>query len=304
MNVAKNKIGWIGVGRMGRPMCINLVKAGFSVTVYDKDTAKIAAVLGSGVAAAASPAALAAQSDIVVSMIFDDAALQDVVLGPAGVLGAMRPGAPYVDMSTVSPAASEEIAGHLAERNVPYLRAPVSGTVVLAETAKLSTYVSGPKDVFEACLPVFQALTAKQKYVGEGEEARLVKLTINLIVQMATAVLGEALAFGTRAGLDRSMLVDAINDSIVASPHYESRAEWFKHRERSPVADLSMTTKDMDLALAVAQAHGAALPIASLVRQYLAISKSLGKETKGVMALAEILEDINPDHSRKTIEYD
>jgi 3-hydroxyisobutyrate dehydrogenase len=302
MNFAKKKIGWIGLGRMGRPMCINLVNAGFSVTVYDKDAAKITAVVGSGLLAATSPAALAAQSDLVISMIFDDAALQDVVLGATGVLGAMRPGAPYIDMSTVSPAASQDIARHLADRGVPYLRAPVSGTVVLAETAKLSTYVSGPQEAFDACLPVFQALTTKQKYVGQGEEARLVKLSINLIVQMSTAVLGEALAFGTRAGLDRSMLVDAINDSIVASPHYQTRAEWFKHRERSPLADLAMTTKDMDLALAVAQAHGAALPIASLVRQYLTISKSLGKETKGVMALAEIIEDINPDHPKSSIE--
>jgi 3-hydroxyisobutyrate dehydrogenase len=283
-------------------MCINLVNAGFSVTVYDKDAAKITAVVGSGLLAATSPAALAAQSDLVISMIFDDAALQDVVLGATGVLGAMRPGAPYIGMSTVSPAASQDIARHLADRGVPYLRAPVSGTVVLAETAKLSTYVSGPQEAFDACLPVFQALTTKQKYVGQGEEARLVKLSINLIVQMSTAVLGEALAFGTRAGLDRSMLVDAINDSIVASPHYQTRAEWFKHRERSPLADLAMTTKDMDLALAVAQAHGAALPIASLVRQYLTISKSLGKETKGVMALAEIIEDINPDHPKSSIE--
>jgi 3-hydroxyisobutyrate dehydrogenase len=302
MNFAKKKIGWIGLGRMGRPMCINLVNAGFSVTVYDKDAAKITAVVGSGLLAATSPAALAAQSDLVISMIFDDAALQDVVLGATGVLGAMRPGAPYIGMSTVSPAASQDIARHLADRGVPYLRAPVSGTVVLAETAKLSTYVSGPQEAFDACLPVFQALTTKQKYVGQGEEARLVKLSINLIVQMSTAVLGEALAFGTRAGLDRSMLVDAINDSIVASPHYQTRAEWFKHRERSPLADLAMTTKDMDLALAVAQAHGAALPIASLVRQYLTISKSLGKETKGVMALAEIIEDINPDHPKSSIE--
>lgn len=298
MNISRKNIGWIGVGRMGRPMCINLIKAGFSVAVFDKDAGKIAAMVANGASAAASPAALAAQSDIVISMIFDDAALQDVVLGQSGIIDAMRPGAPFIDMSTVSPAASEEIARRLAERNVPYLRSPVSGTVVLAETARLSTYVSGPKHAYVACLPVLQALSAKQKYVGAGEEARLVKLAINLMVQMSTAVLGEALAFGTRAGLDRSMLMDAINDSIVASPHYQTRSEWFKHRERSPVADLAMTTKDMDLALSVAQAHGAALPIASLVRQYLAMSKSLGKETKGVMALAEILDDINPENSK------
>ena len=300
MNVSLKNIGWIGIGRMGRPMCLNLVKAGFSVAAYDKDAGKIAAVVAGGASAAASPASLAAHSDLVISMIFDDAALQDVVLGQSGIIDAMRPGAAYIDMSTVSPAASEHIARRLEERKVPYLRAPVSGTVVLAETARLSTYVSGPKEAYAACLPVLRALCAKQKYVGAGEEARLVKLAINLMVQMSTAVLGEALAFGTRAGLDRSMLMDAINDSIVASPHYQTRSEWFKHRERSPVADLAMTTKDMDLALSVAQAHGAALPIASLVRQYLAMSKSLGKQTKGVMALAEILEDINPEHKTKS----
>ena len=288
------RIGWIGAGRMGTPMCAHLLDAGHAIKVYDLDQRRLQPLIEAGAQAAASVAELARDSDVVISMIFGDDALLDVVGGEQGLLAGAGHGLVYIDMSTVSPAASARAAAQLASAGIAYLRAPVSGTVAVARNASLSVYVSGPQDIYQACLPLLRRLTGSQTWVGDGDEARLVKLIINIMVHMSTAVIGEALSLGDKAGLDRAMLVDAINDSIVGSRHYAVRADWFKRPETSPPADLALTTKDMDLALDVARRHDAALPIATLVRQYLTMSRNHGLHDKGVMALAMILDRIDP----------
>lgn len=283
------RIGWIGVGAMGRPMCLNLLKAGYPVMVFDKTASQCEPVVAAGAAMAASPKELMAAVDVVFSTIFNDEGLRDIVMSEDGLLAGAAGAGIHVDMSTVSPDVSATVAQALAQSGVQYLRAPVSGTVSLAANAQLSSYVSGPKEAFEAVRPVLACLTARQTYVGEAEEARVIKLMINLMVFMSTAVIGEGLAFGARAGLDRALMIDAINDSIVASPHYKTKAEKLKQREYGADGAISLVVKDLDLALAVARRNDAALPISSLVRQYLAMMQSRDMSHLDVAALADVL---------------
>lgn len=293
MTDAKPRIGWVGAGAMGAPLCRHLLKAGYPLAVHDKDPARAAALAAEGARAAASAADLAASSDVVVSMVWDDDDLRDAVLGPAGVLAGARGEFVYIDMSTVSPRASREIAAALAPRRIPYLRSPVSGSVPVAEAGKLAIYVSGPRHVFDSCRELLGTFSTKQVYVGAEEEGRIVKLAINLIVQMSTAVLGEVLAFGSRAGVDRSLLMDAINDSIVASPHYAVRAESFKKRDLTYTVRWA-SPKDLDIALSVAKETGAIMPIASLLEQYVRIITNRPVAQNGFTALSTLMEDINP----------
>ncbi|MNQ20954.1 2-hydroxy-3-oxopropionate reductase [compost metagenome] len=300
--MTSSEIGWIGVGAMGAPMCLNLLRAGHRLTVCDRDPARVASMVAAGATAADSPREVATRADVVFSTIFDDQGLRDIVAGPDGLAAGARPQAAYIDMSTVSPAASADVARVLAERGVDYLRAPVSGTVTLASSARLSTFVSGPPEVFERLRPLLAVLTARQRYVGTSEEARVVKLLINLMVFMSTAVLGEAIDFGERAGLPRDTILDAVNDSIVASAHYAGKAEKIAHRDYAPVGPISLVVKDMDLALTVANHHQAALPIAAQVRQSLALMQAQGLAGLDVAALADLpalLRSLSPTQDRQ-----
>lgn len=289
------RLGWVGVGAMGSPMCRNLLRANWALAVHDKRGGQVHALREAGAAVARSPGALAAESDVLFSTIYDDEALREIVLADDGIAAARRSGLIYVDMSTVSPAASAEVARALAQRGIRYLRAPVSGTVALAQSAQLSAFVSGEREAFEQIQPILACLTARQRYVGANEEARVVKLMINLMVFMSTAVIGEALSFGAHAGLDRHTMVDAINDSIVGSAHYSVKADKLKRRDYAPAGSLNLVAKDLDLALAVARQDALPMPLSSLVRQYLALLQGRGLGELDVAALADVLDLISGD---------
>ncbi|MCY1217268.1 2-hydroxy-3-oxopropionate reductase [compost metagenome] len=282
------QIGWIGIGAMGRPMCLNLLKAGHVLTVFDKVPGQCEAVVAAGARTVPSAQELVAQSDVVFSTIFDDAGLRELFLSGGGIAEAARAGQVFVDMSTVSPQASAAVAAALAQRGASWLRAPVSGTVSLAASAQLSCFVSGPRQAFDSVQPLLGRLTARQSYVGGADEARVIKLLINMMVFMSTAVIGEGLAFGERAGLDRALMVDAINDSIVGSPHYRTKADKFKQREYGAAGPIALVVKDLDLALALARDNAVALPISSLVRQYLAMMQSRDLGHLDIAALADV----------------
>ena len=282
-----HRVGWIGVGAMGRPMCLNLLKAGYAVTAFDRNPEQLERVRGEGIGVAASPRELARDCDVVFSTIFDDQGLRDIVLAPNGLAAGAGGASVYVDMSTVSPAGSAEIAEVLGPRGIAYLRAPVSGTVSLAESAQLTTFVSGPREAFDLVRPLLECLTSRQSHLGTGEEARVVKLMINLLVTMSTAAIGEALAFGQKAGLDRELMVDAINESITGSAHYRVKADKLKRRDYSPVGSIALVIKDVSMALKVADATGSTLPISQEVYQTLLEMDRRGFGRYDVVALAD-----------------
>jgi 3-hydroxyisobutyrate dehydrogenase len=271
------KLGWIGVGRMGTPLCRRLLEAGAEVTATDHDHTRIAALAQEGLRAAMTAAGLAEQTDIILSMVPNDAALLAVTLGPGGLAEEIRPGQVFIDLSTVSPATSAQVAEALAARGADYLRCPVSGSTSTAASGTLTIFASGPEAALDRCAPLLGVLGKETLRCGTGEEARAVKLMVNLVVALTPAIIGEALAFGGRLGLDWEAMVEALSKSVVASPLLAYKAGMLKARDWTPAADLDLIAKDLDLALAVGLREGAPMPLSALARQFAAAYQASGE---------------------------
>ena len=254
------KIGWIGAGKMGGPMSCNIITAGGQVTVFDPVPENVGGVVAAGGTAAASNVALAADSEIVFSMIPNDAVLRSVTLGGAGIFAVMKPGSIYVDMSTVSPEVSAEVSAAAEAAGIAYLRAPVSGSIALAEVGKLTIMVSGPAAAYERCEPIFDAMGAQNFYLGNGDQARYLKLVINLLVGTTGAVLAEALTLGRKGGLDWNQMIDVIGVSAAASPYIQYNVAPLKARDFTPQFTTEQMVKDSRL---ISEAgHAAGVPLA------------------------------------------
>jgi 3-hydroxyisobutyrate dehydrogenase len=271
------KLGWIGVGRMGTPLCRRLLEAGAEVTATDPDHTRIAALAQEGLRAAMTAAGLAEQTDIILSMVPNDAALLAVTLGPGGLAEEIRPGQVFIDLSTVSPATSAQVAEALAARGADYLRCPVSGSTSTAASGTLTIFASGPEAALDRCAPLLSVLGKETLRCGTAEEARAVKLMVNLVVALTPAIIGEALAFGGRLGLDWEAMVEALSKSVVASPLLAYKAGMLKARDWTPAADLDLIAKDLDLALAVGLREGAPMPLSALARQFAAAYQASGE---------------------------
>ncbi len=252
------KIGWIGVGKMGSPMARNLQKAGFTVVVYDADLSRLT---DSGFERAQSVEALSRETDIVISMIPNDQALREIVLGPDRIR--LGPGKFFVDLSTVSPAVSAECGRVLEQSCVDYIRGAVSGSTELAEAARLTVMLSGPTTAIERCRLLFNALGNKIFVVGTGEEARYLKLVINTMVAATAVMCAEALVLGERGGIEWNRMLDVIADSVVASPLVNYKIQLLRKRDFTPAFSCQQMVKDLGLAVDAAQACGISLPLLS-----------------------------------------
>ncbi|KAF0137683.1 MAG: dehydrogenase [Xanthobacteraceae bacterium] len=260
-------IGWIGLGKMGEPMARHLRMAGHGLKVWNRTAAKADRLVAAGAAPAASPADAARGSSVVFAMLADDTALRGALLGPSGAVAAMAPGAVLVEMSTVSPAVSAELAEACAAQGVSYLCAPVSGSVAFAEDAKLTVLASGSVEVYAATVPLMRAFSAKQVHVGQGGEARVMKLALNMMVGLTAAMMGEALALGEKNGLSREVMLDVIGASAVASPLVAYKLGMLRARDYAPAFEARMMAKDFDLALGVAHGSGVPIPMTAQVRE-------------------------------------
>jgi 3-hydroxyisobutyrate dehydrogenase len=270
------RVAWIGVGRMGAPMSRRLLAAGAQLIACDRDPARVQALVAAGATAAASPAEAARRADISISMVPDDAALEAVIGGQGGIAEAAHPGLVHMDMSTVSPAVSARVAEALAPTGAAYLRCPVSGSTVTAAAGQLAFFVSGPAGALARCAPLLDALGTKRLHVGTAEEARALKLLVNMVVAAMPVLLGEAITFGTRLGLPREVVVDALGQSVVASPLLAYKADALKARDWTPAASIDLLSKDLDLALITGREAGLAQPFTESVRAAYAALQAKG----------------------------
>jgi 3-hydroxyisobutyrate dehydrogenase-like beta-hydroxyacid dehydrogenase len=284
---ATPQIGWVGLGSMGSRMAPNLVNSGYSVTGFDLDRSRTASAAAQGLKEATSLSVLASESDVLFSMLPNDQAFLDVVRHFSGT---GKAGACLIDMSTISPDVSVRGAALLDGCGISYLRAPVSGSTTLAAAGTLGIWVSGPESVFELRRPLIALLGKKITYLGAHEEARIMKLVVNVIVAAINTSLAEALNLGRRSGLDWATMVDAINDSAVASPYIASKAQKLKERDWSPAATVEVIAKDIDLALELARQRGAFLPSAALTRQILSAVEGKGHGQLDMSSIATFFE--------------
>ncbi len=288
----KQKIGWIGLGKMGIPMSQNLLKAGYPLTVYNRTKEKTKELAGAGAKVADSPKALAAGADVVISMISDDPVLEAVSSGPGGAFEGAKSGAIFIDMSTVSPAASARVAAAADKKGIKYLRAPVSGSTALAKAATLTIFASGPKAAYEQCADIFGSMGQKHFHVGKAEEARYLKLVLNMMVGLTSAMTAEALTFGERGGMDWKTMIEIVNNSVVASPLVGYKAQMLKDRNFAPAFTAAQMAKDFDIALETGRSNNVPMPLTSMTRQFLGTMKATGKGELDFFGYVTLLEEM------------
>jgi len=292
MKETKERIGFIGLGLMGKPMSARLLEAGCPFNVWNRTKSKTGELTRGGAGVAESPKDAARKSGIIITMVFDDTALEEVTLGADGVLAGIKSGSILIDMSTVSPKLSKRVAAATAEKGCMMLRAPVSGSTNWAAAGTLSILVSGDKQAYERCLDVFNVLGKKVFYVGLNEESRYLKLAMNMIILMTSQAIAEAVTFGEKAGLDWNQTLEVLSGSVVASPILVFKAAALAKRDFTAAGTVRQTVKDLDLALEAGKELGAPMPGVSLVRQFLGALMASGRGDLDHIALTLVMEEL------------
>lgn len=260
-------IGWLGLGKMGTPICKRILAAGQRLAVYDIDQCAYPEFEKRGATPYADAGVMAGDTNVLMSMLPDDRALDAVAVADDGPLSQLAKDGIFVDLSTVSPEASARVKAVCDERGLQYLRAPVSGSTALAEAGKLTVLVSGPKSAYDQLLPVFESFSANQHYVGDDEQARYLKLVLNHMVGSTAVILGEALTLGRAGGIDWDVMLDVLGVSVAASPLVKYKLESLRNRDFSPAFSVSQMVKDMGLVESTAESVNASMPAASLMAE-------------------------------------
>lgn len=287
---APQRIGWIGAGRMGVPMAGFILKAGYPLVVFSRNPANRAKLVTQGAREATSAAECARAADIVFSSVSDDAALREVALGGQGVLANLPREAIFIDTSTVSAEVSVEVAAEAARRAIPYIRMPISGNAASAQRGEITALVSGPAAAWEAAKPVVQCFSKDQVYLGGGEEARYMKLVINLMVINLAQSMAEAFALGRKAGLDWNLMLDTLAQSTIASPWVKAKVNLMKARDFSATMTTRLILKDIDLMLAAARAKNVPIPLTALTRERMQATVDAGYGDDDYMSTIKVVE--------------
>jgi 3-hydroxyisobutyrate dehydrogenase-like beta-hydroxyacid dehydrogenase len=275
-------VGLIGLGNMGAAIAERVLGAGFPLVVHNRTPEKTEALASGGAVVAKTPADLAARVDVVLTSLADDEALEAVA---GDVVEAARPGTVLVDMSTVSPAASGRIASLAGAASVEYLRAPVSGNPSVVRAGNLSFIVSGPQETLARVDPVLRAIGPTVHHVGDGEEARIVKLAINLMIAGLAQLMSEALVLGEAAGVSRSSLLEVMGSSAAGAPFVKYKTEPLLRDDFSATFTTALMEKDIDLVLDAAEGSGVELPLARELKALLRAAVEAGYENDDFIAL-------------------
>lgn len=269
------KIGFIGLGIMGKPMGKNLLKAGFELVVCSRTQTSVDELTAVGATAAATPSELAAQVDLVITMLPNSPEVKEVILGPNGVIEGTRPGCIVVDMSSIAPLASQEIAAALAEKGIEMLDAPVSGGQPKAIEGTLSVMVGGKQEVFDRCVPVFKAMAASVVRVGKIGAGNVTKLANQVVVALNIAAVSEAMVLAAKAGVEPELVYQAIRGGLAGSTVMDAKVPLMLDRKFNPGFRIKLHIKDLANALETSSEVGAPLPLTASVMEIL---KSLQSE--------------------------
>jgi len=288
----KKRIGFIGLGVMGRPMALNLLKAGYPMVVWNRTRSKMKPLLEAGAEGADSPREVAEKSDVVITMVTDSPDVEEVILGPNGVIHGAHPGLIVIDMSTISPTVTRRIARKLAEKGVKMLDAPVSGGDIGAKKGTLSIMVGGPKETFEECLPIFEVLGKKITYMGPSGMGQTTKLCNQVICALNIQAVCEGLMLGAAAGLDLKKLLEVVTAGAAGSWMLSNLGPKMIERDFRPGFKISHQQKDLRLVLSFASELKLPLPGTALVQQMLRSVEAEGLGDKGTQAAIVAMEKI------------
>lgn len=292
MQVMDKRIGFIGLGIMGRPMARNLLKAGYTLTVYSRSPATVEALVADGAHGASSAREVAEHADVVITMVTDTPDVHQVILGDRGVLAGFPAGGVIIDMSTISPTVTREIAEVAQAKDIHFLDAPVSGGEGGAIAGTLSIMVGGSETAFTACLPILQALGKNITYMGESGMGQLTKLCNQIAVAVTNLAMSEALVFAAKAGVDLEKMHQAISGGAAGSWQLTNLAPRIFQRDFAPGFMVKLQQKDLRLVLQEADRLRLALPATNLVHSLFNALETQGAEHEGTQALVKVLEQL------------
>lgn len=283
-------IGFIGLGAMGEGMVPRLLSAGHMVTGWNRTQAKAESLIQQGMDWAESPREVAKQSEIVFSIVTDAAAVKAVALGPDGVIAGLRKDGIYLDMSTIAPDASREIAAEFEAAGLTMLDAPISGSPITLAQGKASIMVGGDKNAFERTRPVLLDIGAKATYIGENGLAVQMKLAINLVLMVEVIAFGEGIALAEKGGVDREIAVEALLNSVAASPVLGYRGPFILEGKMPevPLADVNLQQKDMLLVLELGRKLGSPVPLAAAANEMMNACRGLGIDHRDFVTAHEV----------------
>jgi 3-hydroxyisobutyrate dehydrogenase-like beta-hydroxyacid dehydrogenase len=290
----KPSVGLIGLGLMGRPIAANLLKKGFSLTVWNRTPERAQALVSEGAQMAATPQKAAAASDVVIVIVSDPPAVEHVLWGENGVLGGLRRGSVLVDCSTVSPALARRAAAACAERGVDYLDAPVTGGTWGAEKGELVMMVGGAAETLKRVEPIFGAIAKRWFHLGPPGAGQTVKLAMNLLLALEVDALAEALALAQAGGVAGERVVEVMQSSMGRAPVLDVKAPMLLEHKYPPSFPLRLMHKDLVLAMDLAKQLGVSLPAGSAAREVYGKILSSAREDLDYAAIGRYWEKTAP----------
>ena len=273
---SKTTIGFIGMGHMGSHMAPRLIRAGYHLTVYDRTREKAQAIAGATVAE--TPEEAAAHSDMVISIVTNDPALEEVMVGPNGVLAGTHAGSVIIDMSTVSPHTSRRLFQAAREKGVAMIDAAVSGSVPQVEQGSLVIFVGGEHQTYEQCKPILDVLGKNSFYMGASGMGTTMKLVVNTLLGLGMQALAEAITLGEKAGLEKSLLLDVLDQTAVLTPGQKSKLENVRREQYPTNFALSLMHKDFSLVLSRAYDLSLSMPATAAAQQMYTAAMAKGMD--------------------------
>jgi 3-hydroxyisobutyrate dehydrogenase-like beta-hydroxyacid dehydrogenase len=284
------RVGFIGLGIMGRPQCNNLIKAGFPLTVWNRSPGRSAALAAQGARVAATPRELAESSDVLVACVADPPAVERLVFAPDGLLGAVRPGFRYLECSTVSPDTTRRVQAALRERGADALEAPVTGSKNGAEQGTLLFMTGGARAVHDELMPVMMAMGTKAIYCGEMGQGSTMKLIGNSFISLMLEALCEGIVVGRRTGLPLETILEVVQASGFASPYFAFKGAAIAKRDFGEHFAIDLLVKDQNLMLETAGAARVPMPGLAAVREVFQSARAQGYGREDICAVVKALE--------------
>ncbi|HZR45240.1 MAG TPA: NAD(P)-dependent oxidoreductase [Candidatus Manganitrophaceae bacterium] len=289
---AKERLGFIGMGQMGRRMASRLVEAGYPLAVYNRTAEKTKPLAEKRAAVAESPRELAAASEIVLSSLADDRAVEEALLGPDGALDGARPGTVFIEMSTISPKSSRRLFEAAKAKGCPLLDAPVSGSTPQAEEGSLTIFVGGAAETYEYGAPLFNVLGKKHFYLGESGSGATMKLVVNVLLGVGMQAIAEAIALREKSGLHKGALIDVLRETAVISPGHKMKLENARGENYPATFPLRLMLKDYRLILNQAAECSVPMPTTAVSQALCSAEEARGME-EDYSAVIRLMEELS-----------
>jgi 3-hydroxyisobutyrate dehydrogenase len=296
--MAIERVGFVGLGIMGAPMAANLLKAGFSLTVWNRTPARMEPLVELGAVAADSPADVAAASEVTLSCVTNSPDVEAVALGPRGVTEGAAPGSVYIDCSTIAPATARHVAAELSPRGIAMLDAPVSGGDVGAKAGTLAIMVGGEAEVFARCLSVLEAMGKTIVHVGPAGSGQVVKLCNQVAGALNLLAMAEAIALARGAGVDPAKMLEVVSAGAAGSWMLANLAPRAIRGDYAPGFMVDLMQKDLRLVLDEAARGHTPLPGTALVSQLFQVVQAQGRGSDGTQSIVDAVARLAASHDR------